>query len=106
MRWSREDEGAISDAEHRNVNPATHSPTGPADEVPDNSRKIPIGKNEITGTRLKTSMIRGPIRPEARPARARRASTARRKYLIIFEKPVSSIIPIEISGKKAPARLV
>src|ERR1700694_946332 len=26
---------------------AAHSPTGPVDEAPDNSRKIPIGKSEI-----------------------------------------------------------
>ena len=47
MRWSRENEGAISHCcTETSILLRTRQPY-PIDEAPDNSRKIPIGKNEI-----------------------------------------------------------
>jgi hypothetical protein len=50
--WSREDEGAMSHCKHRNVDSDARQP-GPADEAPDNSRKIPVGKREMLGSKIK-----------------------------------------------------
>jgi hypothetical protein len=67
MLWSREDEGAMSHCKHRNVNSDARQP-GPADEAPDNSRKIPVGKREMLETELRMNMTPG-LNSKARPFR-------------------------------------
>ena len=74
-----------------------HRQPGPADEAPDNSRKIADWQERKL---LKMNMTRGSI-PEWQPRSPAASADCEkcRKYLIRFEKPVSSITPIELSEK-------